>query len=189
MNDDFAEQLGKSWRQLGEWSPPPLRRDMRERLVALRGKQQGPSFDIVWRAAKSGSDLALQVANLIGAALAPAQPALLRGNDVQTARILECRLGEAVLRLALSPDTDGEGGLRLAVSLDGGGEGSFNVELIDSAADDVLESRPLRQIASMTLRDGGEYCLAVIRDAEEIGRVRFRLDASDSAAGEGSASC
>lgn len=177
MNDDFEDKLGAAWRKMGEWNPPPLDQALRSRLMKLRPEPAIPAFDIVWRALREAREAALEITNLVKAVLVPAPAALLRGDsDISSAKVLECRLGEAVLKLTLSAGGKESGELRLGVALDGGGEGNFNVELIDADADDLLESRPLRQTTSMSLRDGGVYCLAVMRDAEEIGRIRFRLE-------------
>lgn len=181
MTDDFENNLSQAWRGMGEWNPPPLSARMRERLVNLPRARATPSFGIVWRLADSAANAAkalVEVIEAAGAALAaPAPAALLRGDKSgPTAQVIECSLGGATLKVAISPDSQTGDELRLAVSLEGAGEGNFNIELLDGDADDILESRPLRQTTSMALRDGGVYCLAVMKNSEEIGRVRFTLD-------------
>lgn len=178
MTDDFENNLSQAWRNMGEWKVPPLSARMRERLVNLpRTHAAAPSFGVVWRFADSAAKALVHVVEMVDTALSPAPAALLRGDKSgPAAQVIECSLGGATLKVAISPDSHAGSELRLAVSLEGAGEGNFNIELLDGDADDILESRPLRQTTSMALRDGGSYCLAVMRDTEEIGRVRFRLD-------------
>ena len=178
MADDFENKLADAWRSLGEWNPPPLTNAMRQRLAALPRAAAVPAFTLLWRAAGRAGEALVEAVDLVQTVLAPAPSALLRGDAGQPAgaQALECRLGDAVLKVNIAPGGRESGELRVSVSLEGAGEGNFNIELIDAKADDVLESRPLRQSTSMALRDGGLYCLAVMRDNQEIGRVRFQLD-------------
>ena len=178
MSDDFEKKLGQVWRTLGEWTPPPLESGMRQRLAGLPRSSAAPAFTLLWQLAGRAGETLLEVGDMVGAMLAPAPSALLRGGvDAQAgAQALECRLGDAVLKVHIAPDGRGDGELRISVSLEGAGQGNFNIELIDAEADDILESRPLRQSTSIALRDGGLYSLAVIKDSTEVGRVRFKLD-------------
>lgn len=177
MTDDFEDKLTNAWRSMGEWTPPPLGAEARRRLVGLPRARACPAFTLLWRLAAKAGEAILEAGDLVQTVLTPAPAALLRGDaDQAGAQALECRLGGAVLKVNIAPDNRGEGELRIAVSLEGAGEGNFNIELIDARADDILESRPLRQSTSMALREGGAYCLAVMKDNEEIGRVRFKLD-------------
>jgi hypothetical protein len=176
MADDFENKLTDAWRGFGKWNPPPLTPTMRRRLVGLPRSLNVPAFTLIWRAAGRAGEAVLEAGDLVRTVLAPPVPALLRGDAEPAAQVLECRLGDATLKMNIAPDKRGDGELRVAVSLEGGGEGNFNIELIDAVADDLIESRPLRQSASMTLREGGLYSLAVTKGGEEIGRVRFKLN-------------
>lgn len=174
MDDDFEKRLGASWRGMGEWTPPLLSPAARKRLVGLRRNVATPFLSLIWRTASDARDAALEMVELVGAAFAPPAAApLLRGDAGGTdPRAFECRFGDAVVRLTFEPAEGDE--IRLSVCLDGGGKGNFSVELV--ADDDIIESRPLRQVAALRLKNGGDYQIAILNGGDEFGRIRFQLD-------------
>lgn len=174
MSEDFEKRFGEAYRRAGAWTPPPLDAQRRKQLLALRGPVDEPFFRVIWNAAGKVGRGVLDIADMTGQALSTRpSPALLRGDDGQAeTRIVECRLASGVLKLALTP----EGGdvLRLSVVLDGSETGNFSVEL--EAAGDLLEARPLRRTAELSLRNGGVYRIAVVNGNEEVGKITLRLD-------------